>query len=137
MAHYEESAKKTFHPLNLPIKRRFIPDPLLTDKQSSKVRNLSKLTAKSCLDKVYLKHKDKVKKTLFYINRKTVVFQYEDLVFQSKFESEKELREWINIQLLKYVGVTLDLYILFFHSYKRKIKLKDGSDYWCWKSVGK
>lgn len=116
------------HPDNIPVENRYIPVPVewSTDIPRYMRRELNRQSVKVVVDLIWYKFRDKIVQTLWLINRdkKKVIFRFGDIELTTKYVTEEELTKWLNIQLLKFVGITTDLWYIFYHLYRRNVKSK-------------
>jgi hypothetical protein len=113
------------HPNNIPEANRYLPPPVEWSNDIPRYirRDLTKQSCKQLIDFIWFKHRSKIVACIFMVNRekKKVLFRFSDLELTADYADEKELDAWLNIQLLKFTGCTLDLYYVFYHLYTRKI----------------
>lgn len=127
---------RTLHPDNLTEQQRYVPYPTITDSGENVAANKS---LKSVVGLIWSKYRDKVVKTIWLNNpeKKICEFRHFEITLQCQYKNNTELNQWLNIQLLKYCGITLDMYYLFYFSFTNKIwhKDKEGTrkEHYCWR----
>lgn len=114
------------HPDNIPQEFRYIPTPVVYSNEIPAYlrRDLKVQSIKVIVDLVWYKYRDKIIQTLWLVNKeqKTAVFRFSDIELNLEYKDENELNQWLNVQLLKFVGITLDLYYIFYRLYRRNVK---------------
>lgn len=129
---------RQLHPDNLPDDSRYIPAPSDESAIPEKYRKeLTNLSARQLVNQIWIKYRYKVQQTIWLVNteQKTVEFRFYEQIFKIKYKDESELNQWLNIQLLKTVGCTLDMYWLFYKLYSRSFSTKNGETTSMWRGI--